>query len=335
MSENPKEKKTAPKPPFNPYDLVIVGFDDHPGIAADTKADEKLGITAKEAEKRRKLYVELFDERAHLPLPKERIALTMSWGVRQPIQYIVHDGVAYVVDGRQRVKAARAVLDEQKRLGIEPEHLITVPGIRYEGDIEDLFAVSRTLNVHTDEPPMMKARSMTRLLMADVVDEPGGKPRKRTVQEVATIYGCSDQHVRDMTKLFESSDTVKKALDELKQPTIGLLLTGLPEEKQIEVLAELRAEAAKGGKVTVGAARNRIQAAKGKTVNSPKDKVEGAQQVMRELADAKEHTLDGVLTAIDTLNRRLYAGVDGVKFPTPINKQKPGYTLVVLSALGD
>lgn len=348
MNEADKEVK-APKPtlakrptiksPFNPYDLVIVGFDEHPGIAPDVKADKEKGITAADAEKRRKLYVQLFDERASLPLPKERVALTMAWGIKVPVQFIVFDGVPYVVDGRQRVKAARAVRDEQMRLAIEPEHLITVPGLRYEGDIDQLFAASRAMNVHTDEPPMMRARSMTRLLMEDVVDAPGERPHKRSIQQVAAIYGCSDQHVRDMTKLFESSDTVKKALESLKQPTIGLLLTGLDEDKQMTVLAELQAEQKAGGKVTVAGARKKVQEAKGKVANSPSDKVETAQRILAKLADGIEKIPGGipadVLTALDGVVRALWGGTKGVVFPTPINKQAPGYALEVIANLGD
>lgn len=341
-------KTTTPKPPFNPYDVVIVGLDAHPGIAPDAKADPEKGITAKMAEQRRKLYVQLFDERALIKIPKERIALTMAWGVQVPIQYIVFDNVAYVVDGRQRISAARAVWDEQKRLAIEPEHMITVPGIKFEGDVDQLFAASRAMNVHTEEPPMMRARSMTRLLMEDIVDEPGEKPRKRTVNEVATIYGCSDQHVRDMTKLFESSDTVKKALEDLKQPTIGLLLSGLPEDKQIEVLAELKAEQKGGAKVTVDRARRKVAEAKGKTVNSPKDKVDTIQRLIQKLADKAAEVsctncktqaeataaLNLLLTTVDSVARAAFGG-GKVAFPTPIAKQKPGYTLDAIAKVGD
>lgn len=342
------DKKTAAKPPFNPYDVVIVGLDDHPGIAPDAKADPEKSITAKMAEQRRKLYVQLFDERALLKVPKERIALTQAWGVQVPIQYIVFEGVVYCVDGRQRLMAARAVWDDQKRLGIEPEHMITVPGVKFEGDVDQLFAASRAMNVHTDEPPMMKARSMTRLLMEDVVDEPDEKPHKRTVQQVAAIYGCSDQHVRDMTRLFESSDTVKKALEDLKQPTIGLLLTGLPEEKQIEVLAELKAEQKGGAKVTVDRARKKVAEAKGKTANSPKDKVDTVQRLLQKLADKTQEVnctscktpaehqaaLQLLLTTVDSVARAVFGG-GKIAFPTPIGKQKPGYTLETIAKTGD
>ena len=296
MTTNDKDsKRKAPKPPFNPYDVVIVGLDDHPGIAADIKADPEKNITVKDAERRRKLYVQLFDERASLPLTKEFVASVRQWGVQESIRYIVFDGVNYAINGRQRIRAARTVYDEQKKLGIEPEHLITVPGEAYEGDIDQLFAMSRVLNVRVDEPTMMKARSMMRLLMEDIVDEPGEQPRKRTTTEVAAIYACSDQHVRDMVKLFESSDTVKKALEPLKQPTIGLLLTGLPEEQQLKVLEELRAEQKGGAKLTVERARKKVAEAKGKTVNSPKDKVDTIQRQLQKAADEAQHSMEQFL----------------------------------------
>lgn len=341
-------KKAAVKPPFNPYDVIIVGLDAHPNISADFKANKELGITDKDAERRRKLYVQLFDERAHMLIPKERIALTMAWGVQVPIQYITFLGDVYVVDGRQRVSAARAVWDEQKRLQIEPEHMITVPGIEFQGDVDELFAASRAMNVHTDEPPMMKARSMTRLLMEDVFDDENEKPRKRTVQEVAAIYGCSDQHVRDMTKLFESSDTVKKALEELKQPTIGLLLTSLPEEQQVKVLEELKTEQRGGAKVTVARARTKVAEARGKSVNSPKDKVDTIQRALQKLADkstevnctnckSQAEALAANVLLLQTLDAIARAAFGGGKmaFPVPINKQKPGYTLDTIAKTGD
>lgn len=341
-------KKKAPKSPFNPYDLVIVGLDDHPGIAADIRPTKENGLSEKDATARRKLYVQLFDERATMPLPKERVALTQAWGVKAPVQYITFDGTAYIVDGRQRVKAARAVWDDQKDKQIPVDKRIEVPGIKFEGDVDQLFAASRALNVHTDEPPMMKARSMTRLLMEDVTDDDDGKPHKRTVQQVAAIYGCSDQHVRDMTKLFESSDTVKRALEDLKQPTIGLLLTGLPEDKQIAVLSELKAEQKGGAKVTVDRARKKVAEAKGRTVNSPSDKVETIQRLLQKLADKSAEVnctncktqaeataaLNMVLVAIDGVARAAFGG-GKVAFPTPIAKQKAGYTLDVIAKTGD
>ena len=349
MATTKEIKKGKFKSPANPYDLIVVGLDDHPGIAADTKADPERGISVKDAEQRRKLYVQLFDERALLPLPKERVALTRAWGIQTRIKIIWFDGMAYVVDGRQRVKAAREVWDEQAGAGFKDEARIAVPFEEYEGDVDQLFAASRAMNVHTDEPPMMKARSMSRLMMEDVKDEDkDGKTRKRTVAEVAAIYGCSDQHVRDMLKLFESSDVVKKALEQLKQPTIGLLLTGLPEDQQLKVLEELKTEQAGGAKVTVAKARKKVAEAKGKTVNSPKDKVESIQRLLQKLADKasevactdcktlEEHraAVTLLLTTVDGIARAAFAG-GSIAFPQPINKQRPGYTLAKLEATGD
>lgn len=341
-------KRSAPKSPFNPYDLIIVGVDDLApfGVAADSKADPDRGVTAAQAERRRKLYTQLFDERAMLPMPEEKIAVAREFGIQAPVHYIVFEGNAYLVDGRQRVKAARAVWSEQEDAQVLPEQRITVPGIPYKGDIETLFAASRVLNVHTEETPMMRARSMSRLLMEEVKD--GDKTRKRTTQEVAVIYGVSDQTVRNSLKLFESSDTVKKALVDLKQPTIGLLIADLPEEQQVKVLDELKADQRGGAKVTVDRARVKVQAAKGKVVNSPKDKVETIQREIQKLADKAmeaactnckdlaEHKQANVLLlkALDAIARAAFGG-GKIAFPTPIKDQKPGYTLDVIAKTGD
>lgn len=350
-------KGTTIKPPFSPYDVVIIGLDEHPGIAADVKADPAAGITAKDAERRRKLYVQLFDERATMPLDPGLLASVEAHGVQQPIKYIMFDGVPYAINGRQRLRAARVVHDKQTKLGLEPGQFITVDGDEYKGNIDQLFALSRILNINVAEPTMMKARSMMRLLMEDIVDkeDTDAKARKRTVQEVAAIYGCSDQHVRDMTKLFESNDTVKRALEELKQPTIGLLLTGLvkedgtpDEEKQLKVLEELKTEQKGGAKVTVARARKKVAEAKGKQVNSPKDKVDTIQRLLQKLADKSSEAsctscktqaeaqaaLALVLATLDGVARAAFGG-GKVAFPTPIAKQKPGYTLDVIAAIGD
>lgn len=357
VTENKDNKKKAPKPPFGPYDVVIIGLDDHPGIAPDVQANPETGLTPKAAEQRRKLYVQLFDERATMPLDKGLTASVEAHGVQQPVKYLVFEGTPYAINGRQRIRAARVVYDKQVKLGIEPDHLIAVPGDEYKGDIDQLFALSRILNINVAEPTMMKARSMMRLLMEDVTDkdDPDGKPHKRTVTEVAAIYGCSDQHVRDMERLFRSSDTVKQALNDLKQPTIGLLMAGLvkedgspDEEKQLKVLEELKTEQKGGAKVTVATARKKVAEAKGKTVNSPKDKVDSIQRLLQKLADKAVEVsclncktqaeataaLHLVLTTLDSVARAAFGG-GKMAFPVPIAKQKPGYTLDVIAKTGD
>lgn len=349
--------KKAIKPPFNPYDIVVIGLDEHPGIAADVQADPEKGITAAMAERRRKLYVQLFDERATMPLDLGFRSSIEAHGVQQPIKYIMFEGTPYAINGRQRIKAARWVYDRQVKLALEPDQMISVPGDEYKGDIDQLFALSRILNINVAEPTMMKARSMMRLLMEDIVDhdDPDAKPRKRTVQEVASIYGCSDQHVRDMERLFKSSDTVKQALNDLKQPTIGLLMAGLvkedgspDEEKQLKVLEELKTEQKGGAKVTVERARRKVAEAKGKTTNSPKDKVDTIQRQLQKLADKATEVnctncktqaeattaLNLLLTNIDIIARAAFGG-GKVAFPVPINKQKPGYTLDTIAKTGD
>jgi ParB-like chromosome segregation protein Spo0J len=341
-------KKSLPKSPFNPYDVIIVGVDDLTpyGVAADAKPDPEHGITEEKAARRRRLYAELFDERAMLPMPEERIATARQFGIKAPIIYFPFEGNLYVVDGRQRVKAARAVWSEQEEAKVLPEQRITVPGIKSDAtSIDELFAQSRVLNVHTESSPMMRARDMSRLLMSPVRNQDGSE-RKRTTAEVAVIFGCSDQTVLNSLKLFNSSDTVKQALNDLKQPTIGLLIADLPEEKQQQVLAELKADRAGGAKVTVERAKKKVAEAQGKQVNSPKDKVESIQRLLQQLADKDTNCVDCktdaqykaasalLLQTIDAIARTAFGG-GKVAFPTPIKAQKPGYTLAVIAKTGD
>jgi hypothetical protein len=348
--EESESKKSLPKSPFNPYDVLIVGIDDLApyGIAADAKPDPEHGISEEKAAKRRRLYAELFDERALLPMPEERIATAREYGIQAPIVYFPFEGNVYAVDGRQRIKAARAVWSEQEEAGVLPEQRITVPGIKSTATtIDELFAQSRVLNVHTESTPMMRARDMSRLLMSPVRN-PDGSERKRTTAEVAVIFGCSDQTVLNSLKLFNSSDTVKKALTELKQPTIGLLIADLPEEQQQKVLDELKADQRGGAKVTVERAKKKVAEAQGKTVNSPRDKVDTIQRELQKLADknAEMSCTDckdtaqfkaaniRLLQALDTIARAAFAG-GKMAFPTPIKNQKPGYTLDVIAKTGD
>jgi hypothetical protein len=186
---------------------------------------------------------------------------------------------------------------------------------------------------------------MSRLLMEDV-KEPDGSLRKRTTAEVATIYGVSDQTVLNSLKLFKASDTVKQALSDLKQPTIGLLIADLPEETQQKVLAELKADAKGGAKITVDRAKQKVAAAQGKQVNSPKDKVESIQRSLQQLADKDTNCADCktdaqfkaanllLLQTIDAIARTAFGG-GKIAFPTPIKAQRPGYTLAVIAKTGD
>lgn len=320
-TETPKKALNLKRlPRVNPYELTILGFDNHPGVAADSK-DENI----------RKVYTQLFDERAQMPLIPERLAMTRQQGISDPVLVFGFRGHHFVADGRRRVLYARKVWDEQSQAGMKEEDRITVPVIPFEGDVRTLFAQTRTMNVNEASTPMMRAREMNRLALEDLTGD-DGKYRKRTVKEVAAIFGCSDQHVRDMQKLFESSDTVKKALSELKQPTIGLLLTGLPEEQQMEVLAELKTEQARGGKVTVRGAKKKVAAKKGQTGTTATDRVEKVEGIFTRFAKSvgAGGTKEQLLEFIDELARATF--VRQVKFPAPIKDQTPGYTLAALVA---
>ena len=327
----PPAKKLRIPGPVNPYDLILVGFDSHPDVSA--KAEDELA---------RVIYTQLFDERVNLPLDANKLAMTRAYGVTQELKAVQYRDRWYVVDGRRRTLYARKVWDEQAEAGVKEEQRIAVPVTEYTGDIARAFAASRSLNVHEESSPMMRAREMNRLLMETISDPETGKDRKRTVIEVATVFGVSDQTVRNMQKLFESSDTVKKALTELKQPTIGLLIADLSEQQQMEVLSELKAEQAGGKKVTVAGAQAKVQEKKGKQSMTAKDKLDKLELALTRCADGWDGTkrpksekeqVKALLECMDALNRVVFYGKHA--FPTPIKDQPLGYTLEFIANLGD
>lgn len=310
---------------INPYELVLVGKDAHPGIAADSKDDYD-----------RKLYVQLWDERVNLPLDKDSIDGTLENGVDVPVLVIEYQGKLpeyqgklFVVDGRRRTLYSRVARDMQEADKVAEKERITVPIRHFTGSLDDAFARSRAANVTEQSSPLMKARDMQRLLDMEVPNGEGGK-RKRSVQEVASIYRCSDQHVRDMLKLFKSSDTVKKALTELPA-TVGLIIADLDETQQQAVLAELGEKRKSGQKVTTADAKASKARQQGKQSATAKDKLESLERSCTKLCAAADPTKDDLLRFVDAVNRTMYLGK--VKFPEPIKDQKPGYTLAILAGL--
>lgn len=344
MSERAARKSDAPKnkaidervPRFSPYDLLIVGVDNIPLVSP--KSEDAEG---------KHLYMELFDERALMPLSAEKLA-TARLGIDDPVTYFQWHGLFLVVDGRRRVLYTRTVYDEQTAAGVKVEERASLPGLKYQGGIDEMFARSRVFNVREDEPPLMRARTIARLLAQDLPDGSGGT-RKRTAAEAGQLLGRSDQHIRDMMKLFESSDTVKKALTDLKQPTIGLVIADLPEDKQQQVLAELQDMQKAGKKVTVEDAKKRKAAAQGKEMSTPKDKLESLDKSMHRLATMRDKgelpstdtatkeqlllTIAELFETLDSMNRTIFKGK--LAFPGPVKNQKPGYTLEFLANQGD
>lgn len=221
-----------------PYDLMIVGLDTKDG-------PEHM----------------LYDRRNDIPLDGDRIPGYVKYGVQKPI----HTREMVVIDGRQRVRYARAVWDMQAKQGVPEDKRIMVPTIALSPKVDDATAweLSRQLNIHDKSGPVMTAWDMTRSLKIN-----GGDYKK-----VAATYGVSEQTVRNFERMIVklSPDVLKKVEDDELTATAAFELTAFTPDEQAAILDEIKQE---GGSPDVANVKKKAAAKKGKQGQSPKDKLD-------------------------------------------------------------
>lgn len=103
----------------------------------------------------------LYDVRVELPLKPEFVANVKAVGIIEPVVVRRVEDRAVVIDGRQRVKAARAI---NKEAG---EQLIKVPAVVRKGDAADAYTVTVSANAHRQDDEkrdmMEKAQRLSQL----------------------------------------------------------------------------------------------------------------------------------------------------------------------------
>lgn len=167
----------------SPHDLKIVGID---------TAEEVDGIEHF-----------LRDDRVRLEVPEGFVKNIARLGVRKPVLATFIDGEWYVIDGRQRVRAARIVSEQRQAAGEPP---LRVPVIRQEGEEAELLAVGVSANeFNVPDTPLGRARKAQRL--ADL---------GMSVQEVATMFGVHTSTIHAWKSLLGMSPKVIKAVEEGK-----------------------------------------------------------------------------------------------------------------------
>ena len=177
----------------------------------------------------------LFDQRVHLPLSEPMVLNIMHQGVVQPITVAknTETGKVEVVAGRQRVKNAR---EANKRLKAQGCELIQVPAVAKRADAVALTGVMVSENeLREADTPLGRAHKMAKLGALG-----------RSEEQLAILFGCSEQTVRNSMALLDCVAGVRNAVDAGK---IGvghaLKLQRLEPTEQREKLAELL-EAANG-----------------------------------------------------------------------------------------
>lgn len=171
----------------------------------------------------------LFDERTKTPVDEGLVnsILYERQGVLLPIVVRKVGGEPYVVDGRQRVKAAREANKRLKDQGAEP---LLVPAVNWRGDDKAAMSVMISANEHRlEDSVLVKAQKLGRYL------NQGG-----TNSEASVNFGVSLGTISNWLKLLELDDKVKKLVESGRlSATVAAELHDLPREEQITKADEL------------------------------------------------------------------------------------------------
>ncbi|QTP32591.1 putative chromosome-partitioning protein ParB [Burkholderia glumae] len=147
----------------------------------------------------------LYDERVHWPLNEAMVRNIDFQGVLQPIEVTKNPetGAIEVVMGRQRVKNAREANRRRRDRGDLPR-LIPAFVRKFEPKERNKKlsgAVASENTMRQAETPLSRAGKMSRNL------------EYYTEAEVAMLFGCSVQAVRDSLSLLECCADVQKAVE--------------------------------------------------------------------------------------------------------------------------
>lgn len=198
---------------FNPQDLILVNDKNHP----------------------------LYDPRINLPLDEALVRNISVNGVIEPVVVAKEGDQVYVVDGRQRVRAA---MEANKRLEREGKEPIKVTCVIRRGNESDLFGVSISANENRqDDTPLGKATKCQRYMNMG-----------RTEEEAAITFGVTPNCVRQWMKVLECSTVVRKAVEEGKiAASAAAQLADLDSDEQESALASAIEDGAKNGKKRITA----------------------------------------------------------------------------------
>lgn len=193
---------------FNPNDLVLIEDEEH----------------------------HLYDSRVKMPLDEALVKSIMYQGVIEPVVITKEGNCPVVVDGRQRVRAAREANAQLEKMGREP---IGVTCVVRRGDESSLFGVAISANENRqDDTPLGRAEKCARYL-----------DMGRTEEEAAIAFGVTPQSIKLWMRLLECSAPVKKAVERGDlAATAANQLADLPAAEQKEMLAKLLEDGKRNGK---------------------------------------------------------------------------------------
>jgi hypothetical protein len=197
----------------------------------------------------------------------------MHYGVLKPVlvQKIYKQNL--VIDGRQRVRAARRANEILTKQREEP---ILVPVMRRMGDEASMLGVMLSANIHHEELIEHKLPKLKKLL-----------DRGTSETDCATACGVTTQTIKNWITLLESGPEVKTAVKEgLVSPTAGVQLASLPRAEQAEAVAEVTSE----GKASTAKAQHVVRTRKqnAKKGTSEETIIPPNKRVLRKLLESEE-----------------------------------------------
>jgi ParB family chromosome partitioning protein len=182
----------------------------------------------------------LYDARAKLTANDALVRNISHFGVLEPVMVTRRGSSGVVVDGRQRVRAAREANKRLKEAGLE---LVKVPCILKAGDDAHLFGILCTANEHRlGDTPLEKAKKAARL-----------RDMGRSEEEIAVTFGVSKSAVVNWLtvvnwlKMLDLPAAVRKEVEAGHISAAAALK--LRDEEPEKAVAAVKAAVAKSEKV--------------------------------------------------------------------------------------
>jgi ParB family chromosome partitioning protein len=218
----------------------------------------------------------LYDHRVNLPIDERMVLNIMAFGVLQPVVFAknAETGEAEVVAGRQRVKNAREANRRLIAQGLEP---IKVPAIpRKAGNAGSMASIMVSENeIRSADTPLGRAEKMQRLMERFGKDE----------DEIATIFGCSKQTIKNTLALLDCTAAVRNAVEAGKiNVSHAHKLSRLAPDEQRDKVAEL----VQAGDGKTGHAKSKAQRAV--VSGEAKPKMRTRAEIEARIAELQEET---------------------------------------------
>jgi hypothetical protein len=195
----------------------------------------------------------LYDERLHMPLDEDFTKGVDAFGVRVAIIISKRDGRPFVIDGRQRVRAARKINRQREKRGEVP---LMVKCDVHRTDDAGLLGTMILLNEgRVDDEVETKTAKLKRLMERGVTIEQAALRFKRDVVTLKGWLAFEDNAIAPLKKAVE-----KGAINQ----TAASAIARLDPEKQKEATEKLLASVPAGGKITRAKAKEAAKRATAK-----------------------------------------------------------------------